>query len=216
MALTDKLTAIANAIRAKTGKSGNLTLDQMATEISKISTGGGLSTLDKTVIFKNGDDTVLNVSVKNGYAVGKPTHGTVSNWKKSDNTVVTFPFTPTDTETTLYGISKTYADMIYDAYSEVNRETYPYVCVCFYGSGAKLSFYKTASGFNFGAARNYDMGVLTLADCQQGAARITEVVIANKPSDYSTSNSGGSSGNIDSWYYAANYTINHDHFVSLV
>lgn len=39
MALTDKLTAIANAIRAKTGKTGKLTLDQMVTEIGGITTG---------------------------------------------------------------------------------------------------------------------------------------------------------------------------------
>ena len=39
MALTDKLTAIGNAIRAKTGKSGTLTLPQMATEIGNITTG---------------------------------------------------------------------------------------------------------------------------------------------------------------------------------
>lgn len=36
MALTDKLNAIGNAIRAKTGKSGKLTLDQMVTEINGI------------------------------------------------------------------------------------------------------------------------------------------------------------------------------------
>lgn len=41
MALTDKLTTIANAIRSKTGKSDALTLDQMATEIESISAGGG-------------------------------------------------------------------------------------------------------------------------------------------------------------------------------
>ena len=39
MALTDKLTAIADAIRAKTGKTGTLTLPQMVTEIGNI-TGG--------------------------------------------------------------------------------------------------------------------------------------------------------------------------------
>lgn len=37
MALTDKLTAIADSIRGKTGKAGSLTLDQMATEISALS-----------------------------------------------------------------------------------------------------------------------------------------------------------------------------------
>ena len=40
MALTDKLTAIADAIRGKTGKADTLTLDQMATEIASIQSGG--------------------------------------------------------------------------------------------------------------------------------------------------------------------------------
>jgi hypothetical protein len=41
MALIDKLTAIADAIRGKTGKTDGLTLDQMATEIAGIEAGGG-------------------------------------------------------------------------------------------------------------------------------------------------------------------------------
>ena len=41
MALTDKLTAIADAIRGKTGKTEEMTLAQMATEIEGIETGGG-------------------------------------------------------------------------------------------------------------------------------------------------------------------------------
>lgn len=40
MALTDKLTAIADAIRAKTGGTAALTLDQMPAEIAGIRTGG--------------------------------------------------------------------------------------------------------------------------------------------------------------------------------
>ena len=36
MALTDKLTAIANAIRAKTGGTDTLTLDEMVLEIGNI------------------------------------------------------------------------------------------------------------------------------------------------------------------------------------
>lgn len=39
MALTDKLTAIANAIRAKTGKTANMTLAEMPVEIASIQTG---------------------------------------------------------------------------------------------------------------------------------------------------------------------------------
>ena len=41
MALTDKLKAIANAIREKTGKTDPLTLDQMPDEISGIVSGDG-------------------------------------------------------------------------------------------------------------------------------------------------------------------------------
>ena len=41
MALTDKLNAIGDAIRAKTGGTEKLTLDQMPTEIASITTGGG-------------------------------------------------------------------------------------------------------------------------------------------------------------------------------
>jgi len=40
MALIDKITAIANAIRGKTGGTDKLTLEQMATEIAGIETGG--------------------------------------------------------------------------------------------------------------------------------------------------------------------------------
>ena len=38
MALTDKLTAIADAVREKTGRTAPLTLDQMAAEITGIKT----------------------------------------------------------------------------------------------------------------------------------------------------------------------------------
>jgi hypothetical protein len=41
MALTDKLTNIADAIRGKTGGTKKLTLDQMPLEIASIVSGGG-------------------------------------------------------------------------------------------------------------------------------------------------------------------------------
>ena len=43
MALTDKLTAIADAIRSKTGTTEPMTLDEMVTEISNIIVGSGSS-----------------------------------------------------------------------------------------------------------------------------------------------------------------------------
>ena len=56
MALTDKLSAIGEAIRAKTGKSDKLTLDQMPGEIASITGGGGGSSADvRYVTFMNGD-----------------------------------------------------------------------------------------------------------------------------------------------------------------
>ena len=52
MALTNKLTAIADAIRTKTGKTDTMTLEQMVTEISSISVGGGTGgTGDTTMSF---------------------------------------------------------------------------------------------------------------------------------------------------------------------
>ena len=49
MALTNKLTAIGDAIREKTGSTELLTLDQMATEIANISSGGGGSWSTATI-----------------------------------------------------------------------------------------------------------------------------------------------------------------------
>lgn len=51
MALTDKLSAIGDAIRTKTGKEELLTLDSMVTEISSIQTGGGSSLPDGFNVF---------------------------------------------------------------------------------------------------------------------------------------------------------------------
>ena len=70
MALTDKLTAIADAIRAKTGKTDSLTLDSMVTEIASIS-GSGSSTVDNKKYFvkdtKRVDSTLSLLSYK-GFA----------------------------------------------------------------------------------------------------------------------------------------------------
>lgn len=58
MALTDKLTAIANAIRAKTGKVATMTLAEMPTEIASISGGGITPTGTKNIsITQNGTTT---------------------------------------------------------------------------------------------------------------------------------------------------------------
>ena len=67
MALTDKLTAIADAIRAKTGKNSTMTLEQMPTEIASITTGGGGSAADvHYVTFMNGDVELYKRPVADG------------------------------------------------------------------------------------------------------------------------------------------------------
>ncbi len=50
MALTDKLAAIADAIRTKTGKTEAMTLDEMPSEISGIETGGGGGTPTEIIL----------------------------------------------------------------------------------------------------------------------------------------------------------------------
>jgi hypothetical protein len=56
MALIDKLSAIGDAIRAKTGKTDKLTLDEMPKEIESIKTGGGVSdpVIEPLEITENG------------------------------------------------------------------------------------------------------------------------------------------------------------------
>jgi hypothetical protein len=49
MALIEKLNAIGDAIREKTGKTDKLTLDQMPTEIASIETGGGTTPADPII-----------------------------------------------------------------------------------------------------------------------------------------------------------------------
>lgn len=78
MALTDKLTAIADAIRGKTGKTDGMTLDQMATEISGISTGGGGGDIDALI-----DRSIPEVS-SNVTTIGKYAFNGCSNLTSAD------------------------------------------------------------------------------------------------------------------------------------
>ena len=61
MALTDKLTAIANAIRTKTGGTNSLTLDQMASEISNIQSSGANEPYIEEVYDSNGNLIDVNM-----------------------------------------------------------------------------------------------------------------------------------------------------------
>lgn len=61
MALTDKLTAIADAIRSKTGKSELMTLDQMATEIDSLGGGDGVAYID--IVNNTGIDVFVGTAI---------------------------------------------------------------------------------------------------------------------------------------------------------
>ena len=63
MALTEKLTAIADAIRGKTGKTDGLTLDQMPGEIAGIQGGGGGVFTDGNLLFS---EAIVTVEAGNG------------------------------------------------------------------------------------------------------------------------------------------------------
>lgn len=63
MAITDKLAAVADAIRGKTGKAEKMTLDQMPGEIEGIQAGGGgdIKALVERTITEIEDDTIETV-----------------------------------------------------------------------------------------------------------------------------------------------------------
>lgn len=65
MALTDKLTNIAEAIRGKTGKTEEMTLDQMASEIAGIETGGGGDTTQEDGLVEGTITEYVNNRVTN-------------------------------------------------------------------------------------------------------------------------------------------------------
>ena len=73
MALTEKLTAVADAIRGKTGKTEEMTLDQMATEIAGIETGGGDDIYKQLVqgtmtVFSSNASSLVNVIISLGFS----------------------------------------------------------------------------------------------------------------------------------------------------
>lgn len=94
MALIDKLNAIGEAIRAKTGKTDKLTLDQMPTEIASIVTSGGITPANPIIepleVTKNGTYTApngvdgyspidVNVPIPDGYIVPSGTKTITEN-----------------------------------------------------------------------------------------------------------------------------------------
>ena len=83
MALTDKLTAIADAIRAKEGTTGSMTLAEMPEKIAAIQTGGGGETSQIDGLI---DRTITEISSDSVTSIGE-----YAFYKCSGLTTAVFP-----------------------------------------------------------------------------------------------------------------------------
>lgn len=157
MALTDKLISIANAIRTKTGNTEPLTLDEMVESILTITGGSDSSQLDKTVEFVNNDVTVAITTVTDGCAIGKLELSGVSNWMDETNKIVDFPYIPV-ANVILTGVAKSYADELYELYSDIDRDVYPYIVIIHYSGGITIYFaqeYKSSGNLRYAKKENF-------------------------------------------------------------
>lgn len=115
MALTDKLTNIANAIREKTGGVDLLSLDQMPTEILSIETGGSDENAPLTsypnygvVIYKNttGSD-VSQIKLPDAVTDIKQIQLVISNYT---GVCIPFGFTSNENEVNVWRVGSQYND----------------------------------------------------------------------------------------------------------
>lgn len=104
MALTDKLTAIADAVRAKTGGAERLTLEEMAAEISGIS-GRNVIIIGTENLHDNSTDTA------DKYLTGSGTEALYTGWSVTD-------YIPIKANT-LYAIKACNTTQIKGIYSEI-------------------------------------------------------------------------------------------------
>ena len=97
MALTDKLTSIANAIREKGGTTEKLTLDAMPTAIAALPTGGGEEGVPETINFSGSLEQVFSNNkwdwVLTNYSDRIKTKDITTIYRAFENTVINPPYT---------------------------------------------------------------------------------------------------------------------------
>ncbi len=179
MALTDKLTAIADAIRGKTGGTDELTLDQMATEIAGIESDPVLSELTVT---ENGEYTpdegvdgfskvIANIAASGGGGIGATKFIDVDiTVEASTTTAVTYTVDNLEFITLVENPANVYsafsADEVYvgfitpkDITGTVTNATSPYNCTMLHGLG-QTNYAQLLSHISYGtgtglATQNY-------------------------------------------------------------
>lgn len=205
MALTNKLKAIADAIREKTGSTEPMTLDGMVENILTISGSsggsGGTTQLDKTVEFVNNDVTVAITTITDGCAIGKLQLSGVSNWMDETNTIVDFPYTPV-ANVVLTGVAKSYADELYELYSDIDREVYPYIVIIHYSGGITIYFaqeYKSSGNLRYAKKENFNGSYSNVL------SEVINVIKSNKTGLGSLSTDNSVDNENTSYTYFANF-----------
>ena len=157
MALTDKLSAIADAIRSKTGKTGQLTLAQMPGEIASITGGGGSAAGCVTVTFMNGNTELFSRPVYIGDDCPNPiTQGHIATTPTKESTAQ-YDYTysgwcSADGGTADANILKniTADKTVYAAYTSTSRK----YTVTFYDDDGTTVLH--SQEFNYGATPTYN------------------------------------------------------------
>lgn len=135
------LKAIANAIRAKTGKTELIPPENMPGEIDGISSsGGGIENGHNVMFYDENSEELAFYSIKQGHSIEAPIY-TCKAWQTEDGTSVSFPYTPIG-DLVVYANNDSYASTLYGFYN-IDPVTYPYLLIEVLNSNLYIYFAKT-------------------------------------------------------------------------
>ena len=189
MALIDKLTAIANAIRGKTGKEDSLTLEQMVTEIEGIEAGGGKPVFESFLTDRIANNIVsVNEIVPGGRledTTPPPEPGTYYNGVKLPeipaDVLAEYPYAwiRKDDANGNYNLVFGKQPWYYDAEPVLicgDKSSLPYysIAISSYLTATEWTNLKDGGGTNFGLAANRTV-LWSNHDIPNGSATATEI-----------------------------------------